>query len=226
MAWERCLQANISAIGKDGQQKLSSSTFAIAGLGGVGGIAFELLVRAGAREIRIADGDFFEEQNANRQSMWSRKTEGRSKTQVAKMFAREVNPRCKIPVFSRITAENTLRFSKGCVATIDATDTPHSRMCIWGGCRESRTPYIFASAKGARGLLSVVPPGRSRLPCFFAKRPGAASCDHALGPVANAIGCLAAQQAINTALGKPIVAYPGFFSLDAFSRKPAACAVF
>ncbi len=221
-AWSnRCLSANIRAIGKGGQRKLSQATVGCAGLGGVGGVAFELLVRSGVGSIKISDGGFFEESNANRQSLWSKKTDGMKKTEAAIEFAAHVSPACKIKTFSRITSSNSTQFSSGCASVIDATDSPASRLAVFRGCRENSAPYIFSSALGTRGMLCVF--GKHDFeeefaPSKFGKRNMA--CDHSLGPVANAIGCLAAQMAINLILSKPVISFPQMLSLDAFSKSP------
>ena len=222
MANCRLTHANLSALGKNGQARLSNSAFGIAGLGGVGGIAFELLLRAGVGEIRIADNGFFEESNANRQLLWSSKTDGKRKIQSALSRACSLNKNCKVIPFGKINSHNAEEFSRGCAAVIDATDSPDSRKAVFSGCSLSKTPYIFSSALGPRGMLSVISGAHlgQRHP-FLKEGSTAKRCDHALGPVANAIGCLAAQQAMNLALFKPAIKFPSILSLDAFSKTPA-----
>ncbi len=242
---ERRLAANVSTIGKIGQREIASSCVGVAGLGGVGGIAFELIVRAGVGRIKIADIGFFEESNANRQSLWSKASDGRKKTEVAEEFAASVNERCKISKFGEIKAANAVSFAKNCTAIIDATDRAHSRLAVWRGCKKAGVPYIFASALGARGMLSVFRGRKDFEKEFNIKRDAkssffscgsqdaaeshgvgqrafshrAAPCDHSLGPVANAMGCLAAQQAMNIILGKRAAEFPEIISIDAFSTR-------
>lgn len=219
----RCTVANLKVIGKAGQRKLESACVGVAGLGGVGGIAFELLVRAGVGKIKIADGGFFEESNANRQSLWAKNTDGMRKADAAVQFAAEVNPECKIEKFADITDANSFPFAAGCNAVIDATDRAHSRLAVWHGCKKAGVPYVFASALGAKGMLTVFA-GRDFEKGFGMKGKGPhnfLSCDHSLGPVANAIGCLAAQQALNIILGKKAAEFPKVISIDAFSDKQA-----
>lgn len=217
----RFASANLSSIGEAGQRSLARAGVGIAGLGGVGGIAFELLLRAGVGRLKISDSGFFEESNANRQSLWSLENDGQKKTACALAFASSIGSRCKISAFAEITRSSSSQFARGCAAIIDATDTQSSRMAIFSGCKKSGVPYIFASARDHRGMLTVFD-GRD-FPSEFSLS-GAKKhlpCDHALGPVANAIGCIAAQQAINVALKKPLVLFPDILSIDAFSGKIA-----
>ena len=221
---ERRFSANISTISKAGQLKLSRACIGVAGLGGVGGIAFELLVRAGVGKIKIADSGFFEESNANRQSLWTLDNDGRKKTAAAMDFARQVNPKCSVVPFGEITAINSAGFASGCAAVIDATDSRRSRLAVWRGCRRVRVPYVFASALGPRGMLSVFSKRdfEKEYALSGKKEKGFMSCDHSLGPVANAVGSLAAQQALNIVLGKAASEFPAVISIDAFSDEQVA----
>ena len=216
----RCTQANISSIGKSGQLALAAATVGIAGLGGVGGIAFQLLVRAGIGAIRISDSGFFEESNANRQALWTRRTDGRKKVKIAEKFAESVNPDCRVITFQDVSPGNSRLFSSDCSSVIDATDRASSRMAVWGGCKAKSVPYIFASALGAKGMLTVFDGGKDFELEFGMKgreQNNFLACDHSLGPVANLMGCLAAQQALNIALGKKAILFPLVASIDAFA---------
>lgn len=62
--------------------KLMNSHVLIAGLGGVGGICAEMLVRGGIGKITIIDSDVVDETNRNRQIPALKSTEGRLKTEV------------------------------------------------------------------------------------------------------------------------------------------------
>ncbi|MCX6773177.1 MAG: ThiF family adenylyltransferase [Candidatus Micrarchaeota archaeon] len=222
-ASSRCTIANESTIGKSGQRALTTTTVGVAGLGGVGGIAFQLLVRAGIGTIKISDSGFFEESNANRQALWTRKTDGRKKTDVAKEFAASINPACKIISFPEISVQSSPKFAQGCSSVIDATDRAHSRLAVWRGCKKQNTPYIFASALGAKGMLTVFD-GKKDFEREFGMKnkryKNFLTCDHSLPPVANLIGCLAAQQALNIALSKKTISFPQVASIDAFAQAP------
>ena len=53
--------------GDEGMDRLSRAHVLVIGLGGVGGIAAEMIARAGIGKMTIADGDVFEASNRNRQ---------------------------------------------------------------------------------------------------------------------------------------------------------------
>jgi molybdopterin/thiamine biosynthesis adenylyltransferase len=70
---------NIGWITAEEQALLRRSTVAVAGCGGMGGVAAELLLRAGIGEIRIADLEVFDSSNIHRQIAAGIATMGTSK---------------------------------------------------------------------------------------------------------------------------------------------------
>ncbi len=54
--------------GKENIEKLKKAKVLVAGLGGVGGICAEALVRSGVGNVGVIDGDKVEESNLNRQA--------------------------------------------------------------------------------------------------------------------------------------------------------------
>ena len=83
-------------IGKNGIQKLKKSHILIAGLGGVGAFAAEMLCRAGIGTLTIIDGDYFTASNRNRQIGALCSTEGFAKTEVMKNRLLDINPEINI----------------------------------------------------------------------------------------------------------------------------------
>jgi tRNA A37 threonylcarbamoyladenosine dehydratase len=82
----------ISLIGQDKFKRLEQANVLVVGLGGVGGYAFEALIRSGIKNITIVDGDVIEESNLNRQIIASKNNIGLSKTEEAKTRALDINP--------------------------------------------------------------------------------------------------------------------------------------
>lgn len=97
----------ITLIGKDKFNKLQKVNVLVVGLGGVGGYAFEALIRSGITNITIVDGDIIEESNLNRQLITSNKNLGKSKCDVAKERALEINKDANINVINEfLTKDN------------------------------------------------------------------------------------------------------------------------
>ena len=73
-------QEIIAEIGKEGQKKIQKSHVAIIGIGALGSVAAELLARAGVGTLTIVDRDIVELSNLQRQTLFTEKDVGRSKT--------------------------------------------------------------------------------------------------------------------------------------------------
>ena len=95
-------------IGESGINKLQKSHVLIAGLGGVGGVAAEMLCRAGIGNITIADNDVFSSSNKNRQIGALTSTEGKAKTDVIKKRLLDINPKASINTFNKYIKDSDL----------------------------------------------------------------------------------------------------------------------
>lgn len=86
----------ISFMGEDNFNKLKNKTVLIIGLGGVGGYAFESLVRSGIDNLIIIDFDIIDKSNLNRQIITNNNNIGKSKVDIAKARGLSINPDCHI----------------------------------------------------------------------------------------------------------------------------------
>ncbi len=212
------------------QQKLADAKVAVAGLGGVGGICAELMVRAGVGSIAVADFDKFDKTNFNRQINSSAKTIGMNKSIAFASFAKSINPKIKISKMTeKIGESNASSFVSGCSIAVDCLDNIHSRVCLFRACKKANIPYVYAAATGERGMVSVFSgkadletvlhlPSKNKsgaqLEASLIKYPG---CRNAWGPATNLVGVLAANAALNYLLKKPYPKAPEFWKTDAFS---------
>lgn len=226
---------NIGPITSEEQEVLARSHVAVIGCGGIGGRAFEMLVRSGIGSITVVDRDCFELSNFNRQAFSSRKALGKPKVMAAKTFALSVNPDARISAInSEFNERNAKRILKGVDIAADGLDSAYSRVVLSRTARQLGIPYIFGAAERAKGMSTVfLPISKSyeeifRLPSRRRKldaglKTGMASyqrCESVLGIVPNIVGCFEAMQTINLLLGKPVVKVPHFLHLDAFARVP------
>jgi len=83
-------------LGKEKLELLNKSHVLIAGLGGVGSSAAEMLCRAGIGKLTIADSDVFVASNLNRQIPALLSTLGKSKTEIVKQRLLDINPAIEI----------------------------------------------------------------------------------------------------------------------------------
>ena len=83
-------------LGKDAMDRLASTRVAIFGVGGVGGYAFEALVRSGVGEIDVIDFDTVSESNINRQIIATEDTVGKYKVDACRERGLSINSMVKI----------------------------------------------------------------------------------------------------------------------------------
>ncbi|MCR5091988.1 MAG: tRNA threonylcarbamoyladenosine dehydratase [Bacilli bacterium] len=139
-------------LGKENMEKLHSSRVAVFGLGGVGGTAFEALVRAGVGEIDVIDSDSFKLTNINRQLLATHSTIGVKKTDAAERRAKEINPDVIIHKHDHFyLPDNPGDIDLSSFDyVIDCIDTVSAKLDIISKCNELGVPLICALGCGNR----------------------------------------------------------------------------
>ena len=143
-------------IGKEKLKKLNNSNVLIIGLGGVGGIACETLVRNGIESITIVDNDTVEESNKNRQIIALDSTINMNKTDAFESRLKDINKNVKITkITDFITKDNIdLLFKNKYDFVIDACDTVSTKILIIEKCINKNIPFISSMGMGKKLDLS------------------------------------------------------------------------
>ena len=84
-------QILVPGINEEGQINISKKKICIIGLGALGTVASQYLVRAGVGEIHLIDYDIIEKSNLNRQFLFRKDHIGKSKSKVAVMETKKLN---------------------------------------------------------------------------------------------------------------------------------------
>jgi len=218
-------ERNIGAISANEQRRLKDSCVAIVGLGGIGGIAFDVLVRSGIGRFILIDKDKFEASNLNRQLLSTSKVLGKKKVDVAMQIGKAINPEVKIkPHYIEFNEKNS-SIIKDADVIVDGTDNILSRIILSRAARKYGISYIFGAVECMKGISTIFPEsgkGYENIFARFAKGKGIAEIRNkpknkppsVLGPVPNMIGCFEAIQAVNLLLSRKVVEYPEFLHLD------------
>ena len=153
---------NIGILTETEQDKLRRSTIAIAGVGGIGGLLAERLVRLGVGRLKLTDPGVFEESNFNRQFASSMLSLGRNKAEVVYEQLRDINPEAHIDYSGDgIRTENDASlFVSDCDLVIDVMDYNLFKQSIYlqRAARQRRIHYFFASAVGFGALVVIFDP--------------------------------------------------------------------
>jgi tRNA A37 threonylcarbamoyladenosine dehydratase len=137
-------------LGKEALNKLSKSSVAVFGVGGVGSYTVEALVRCSIGNLFLFDGDTVAQSNINRQLVATTKTVGMPKVNVASAHAKDINP--DINVYAEqmfYSAENadSIDFTRFDYV-VDAIDTVSSKLLLIEKCKEQCIPIISCMGAG------------------------------------------------------------------------------
>lgn len=123
---------------------ITSKTIAIAGIGGVGAIAVELIARWGIKKFRLLDMDKYDLSNVNRQIFATTETIGSLKAKVAAERIKKINPYCEVEmvICERLTKETATKLVKGADIVLMETDTTSSTLLLHKIARKYKVPLI------------------------------------------------------------------------------------
>ena len=140
-------------LGKEKNECLKTSTVLVAGVGGVGGYAVEMLARAGVGNLIIIDDDVVKETNINRQIIATSKNVGTSKVQLMKERISDINPEASVLAIRDFINEDNAgefirRFKPNFV--IDAIDSISPKIALLKYCIENNVKIISSMGAGGR----------------------------------------------------------------------------
>ncbi len=137
-------------IGENALNKLKNCRVAVFGIGGVGGICAEALVRSGIGTLDIVDNDIVDITNLNRQIIATHKTVGKNKVDVFEERAKEINPEVIINKHNFFFSKDTssLFDFRNYDYVIDAIDSVSSKLELVLKSQEANTPIISSMGTG------------------------------------------------------------------------------
>ncbi len=185
-------------IGKKAQKKLEKSKVAVIGVGALGSLTSELLVRSGVKKLILFDHDFIESSNLQRQHLFKFSDIHESKVKVAKKYLKEVNPKVSIKEYNEsLSSENIKKINKVDLV-LDCTDNMQTRFLLNDFCVKNKINCVFASAIQNKGYVYVYSPKKACYGCIFSGLKSIDSCE-TLG-VLNGISSLVSSLQVNEAL--------------------------
>ena len=140
-------------FGPEGLERLSLARVAVAGLGGVGAMAAEMLVRAGVGHIVLIDADTVGESNLNRQLPALRSTLGRSKCSVMRERLLDINPALDVMCMEQYLNEESIpaimaQAAPDCI--VDAIDTLSPKIALIQYCLGRQIFLVSSMGSGSK----------------------------------------------------------------------------
>jgi molybdopterin/thiamine biosynthesis adenylyltransferase len=168
-------QTLFTGIGPTGQERLRAATVAIVGCGALGTVLANNLVRAGVGRVRIADRDYIESNNLQRQVLFDEDdiARGLPKAVAGAEKLRRVNSEVTVEALVQdVTADNIEAFIEGADVVLDGTDNFETRYLLNDACVRAHIPWIYSGVIASYGVTMTVLPGETAcLRCVFPERP-------------------------------------------------------
>ena len=221
-------QILFDGIGRDGQSRLRGSRVLIVGCGALGSAQAEALARAGIGALRIADRDFVESSNLQRQTMF---TESDASERLPKAIAcanhvREINSEIIVEAeIVDVNHSNIERLIADCDLVLDGTDNFSTRYLINDACVKHSITWIYGAAVGSYGVTMTIQPQQGPcLRCVFPEAPPAASaptCDTAgvIMPIISVVAAVQVTEALKLLTGHPEHLHKSLMQFDVWRNE-------
>src|SRR5437588_5520580 len=202
-------QTLFGPIGKDGQKRLGESAVAIIGCGALGTVIANNLCRAGIGRLVIADRDYIELNNLQRQILFDEEdiTRRLPKAIAAAEKLRRVNSETKIePVVEDINVDGIESLVRSVDLVLDATDNFETRYLLNDTCIKFQKPWVYSGVIASYGVtMNIIPGDTPCLRCVFPDMPlpgTTATCDTAgvLNGIVAVISGIASAEALQILL--------------------------
>lgn len=154
-------------IGQQQQKNLEKKRVLIVGMGALGSVVSEMMVRAGVGTLYLMDGDLVETSNLHRQQLYIEQdiVNELPKVVAAEKTLRSINHTCTIvPLFEELKEDNARAFVEQVDIVIDGSDNLETRYLINDTCLVTDTPWVYGAASGTTGTYFTFIPGKT--PCF------------------------------------------------------------
>ncbi len=156
-SYEEFITRNLGFVNQAEQDKLRASRVLIIGVGGMGGTALATLARIGIEHFVIADIDFFEVSNLNRQIFSNLSTINRDKAQVAREEVLKINPNIKLEVLGAEWLARLPELLQRVDVVINGCDDVKSTITLMRLARDRKKTVIDAFASTLPSVYVVRP---------------------------------------------------------------------
>lgn len=149
MSWDERTEL---LLGDAAMLTLQNSHVLVAGLGGVGGMAAEMLVRAGVGELTVFDGDVVSESNRNRQLIALSSNVGQPKASEWKKRLCDINPELKIHVIQEFIRDEAIPrlLETPFDFVVDAIDTLAPKVFLIYHTMQKGYPLVSSLGSGSK----------------------------------------------------------------------------
>ena len=153
-------ERQLPIFGEEGQQKLMNVTVGVAGCGGLGVTLITELAEAGVSHFVLADPDYPEISNLNRQFIYAM-SDPRPKAQISAQWITAINPLAEIEVHAESFREGTESMFDCCDIIADCLDSIKDRLRLADYAYSSGKTLVHGGVCGLEGQIAVSVPGKT-----------------------------------------------------------------
>ncbi|MGU3470784.1 ThiF family adenylyltransferase [Paenibacillus sp. D51F] len=195
-------QIRFAPIGWIGQRRIGQAVVLVAGTGSLGASLAQHMARAGVGELRLADRDYVEFSNLQRQMLFDEEDARLAlpKAEAAARKLRVINGMVEVKAFAAdFTAPGVLeKIAVGSDLVLDGTDNAAARLVLSDYCFRVGIPFLYGGVAGAAGMSAPLIPGATCcLRCLIGgeeEQESGHTCETA-GMISPAVEMVAALQA-------------------------------
>jgi molybdopterin/thiamine biosynthesis adenylyltransferase len=162
-------------IGKEGQERLLASSVTIIGCGALGTMLANNLCRAGVGRLVIADRDYVELNNLQRQILFDEDDIARRlpKAIVAAEKLHRINSNVRVEALVEdVNADGIESLVRETDLVLDATDNFETRYLLNDVCIKYQRPWIYSGVIASYGVtMNILPGDTACLRCVFPEMP-------------------------------------------------------
>ena len=129
---------------------LNKANILLVGVGGVGSVCFEILIRSGIKNITIIDFDTYEESNLNRQLHSGLRQLGKLKVDVLQEYAQNINKDINVTEINEFINKDSILDYKNFDYIIDACDSIEAKVLLITKAYEHKRKIICSLGVGNR----------------------------------------------------------------------------
>ncbi len=193
---------NLLFFGKSNMEKISKATVLVAGVGGLGCVVSEILVRLGVKKLVIVDNGIIDKPDLGRQALYTIKDIGKRKVDVAKDALVNLSGLTKIEaVFESIQNLKTNKIHS-CDCVVDCLDNFKSRLELEEKLSENQ-PLIHGGIQNDFGQLTTILKAKTpSLKDIYVNIKETETIPVST-PIVFTVASLMAQEVVNNILGSP-----------------------
>lgn len=183
-------QLKLPELGEEGQQRLSSASVLVCGVGGLGCPCSLYLTAMGIGTLGLLDGDIVSLSNLNRQVLYTQNDIGKKKVGVAAARLKAFSPDTRICVYDEfLTEKNVEDLLAPYDIIVDCFDSIEGRFILNDACLRFGKPLVHAGVAGLCGQAMVVIPRKTPcLRCLFRYSAAPKEKTPVLGATAGMLG--------------------------------------